>query len=367
MSEFDNTYMHYEDIPLLGGNLLEFLELDPGSTLNPNFTSNPAVSDCGYNENGLSFGEEIKIDEDFKVLQGLLETPVDYPAYSKQNDYNKPFSPGSDSGLSSPGSAWDSGLSSPGSVWDADDRLSPSPDILSLDQIYDPIKPTDNDLNADSSFHVFTNVLPELSGLDMSSAFGTCSDQIIPRHLTMQPLLEDTSIGCSGNSFSSVAQTNVEVIVPETKELLDELGIEVEPLAAAPESNYNLESLPQATGTGVNNAFSLDSKCEVIPYVIKTDISAVDCVSESNKPKGGRKRKICSVQERKERKREQNKNAATRYRERKRSQMAKRDGELKALKDKNTSLKDETNRINREIDYLRELLLEVYRLKGLVT
>jgi len=46
--------------------------------------------------------------------------------------------------------------------------------------------------------------------------------------------------------------------------------------------------------------------------------------------------------------------------------MAKRDGELKALKDKNTSLKDETNRINREIDYLRELLLEVYRLKGLV-
>jgi len=355
MSEFDNTYMHYEDIPLLGGNLLEFLELDPDSTLNPNFTSNPAVSDCGFNENGLSFGEEIKIDEDFKVLQGLLETPVDYPAYNKQNDYNKPFSPGSDSGLSSPGSAWD-----------VDDRLSPSPDILSLDQMYDPITPTDNDHNSDSSFHVFTNVLPELSGLDMSSAFGTYSDQIIPRHVTTQPLLEDSSIGSSGNSFSSVAQTNIEVIVPETKELLDELGIEVEPFTASPESNYKLESLPRPTCAGVNNTFSFEGKCEVIPYILKTDISAVDCVSESNKPKGGRKRKICSVQERKERKREQNKNAATRYRERKRSQMAKRDGELKALKDKNTSLKDETNRINREIDYLRELLLEVYRLKGLV-
>ena len=49
MSEFVNTYMHYEDIPLLGGNLLEFLELDPGSTLDPIF---PAVDDCGYNDKG---------------------------------------------------------------------------------------------------------------------------------------------------------------------------------------------------------------------------------------------------------------------------------------------------------------------------
>jgi len=362
MSEFDNTYMHYEDIPLLGENLLEFLELDPVSTLDPSFTTNPTVGDCRYNEKGLSSGEEIKIDDDFKILHGFLEPPVQYPAFHKQNDY-KPFSPGSDSGLSSPGS-----------VWDSDGRFTPSPDILSIDQTFDQNTPLDN--VADTSFPLLTDALPELSGLDMSNAFGNYTVQSHPiddriEDVAIQTFTADAAMVGSyssvENPFSGVIDRNTEVIVPETKELLDELGIEVETYTIpSVQNSYKLIPVQQATDVSVTNVISIGSKSNVIPYIIKTDIPAVDCVTESSKPKGGRKRKICSTQERRERKREQNKNAATRYRERKRSEMAKRDDELKALKEKNSSLKDETNRINREIDYLRELLVEVYRLKGLI-
>ena len=300
------------------------------------------------------------------MLEGLLEIPGINPVCQKQNDF-KPFSPGSDSGLSSPGS-----------VWDVDDRFSPSPDVLSLDQTYEPNQPVEN-----VSDHLFTNVLPELSGLDMTNAFRngpvlSDNNQSIERSesgiedMTMEPIHEGDLTSrisyntTSTNHITNVVDCNTQIIVPETKELLDELGIKVAPYAP-PVKDYKVIFMPQSTDVGNKKVISIENENKVAPYIVATNISAVDCVSESSKPKGGRKRKICSVQERRERKREQNKNAATRYRERKRKEMANREGQLQALKDKNTSLKDETNRVNREIDYLRELLVEVYKLKGLIT
>jgi hypothetical protein len=203
----------------------------------------------------------------------------------------------------------------------------------------------------------------------MTTAFGNGPDfntrfyeNVDP--LKVAPVAEPIHDATEGYVYSTspmagaVESNNAPALVPETKELLEELGIKVE----TPVENCQFIPVPQAASADRK----IDPKVAVPPYTVATD-NTVDCVSESNKHKGGRKRKICSVQERRERKREQNKNAATRYRERKRSELSKRDAQLNALKDKNASLKDESNRINREIDYLRELLVEVYKLKGVIS
>jgi len=351
MSEFVNTYTHYEGMPLLGGNLLEFLEHDSApTTLN---STTPAVNiDCGLQNQGLLPGEEIEIDQDLKVLEGLLDFHGDSAA--GQSTYNtitpvdyKPYSPsgGSDSGLSSPGSAWG-------------DRFSPSPDILTLDQAYEPSTAAFNG----EQYHLFENALPELSSIDMTNAFGNTAD--FSYHAPQQAVQID--------------QPMCKTEAPETEALLEELGIQLEDQAAPAQStpteaavnfevpafnNIQLIEVPQASNV-IQLNFVEPSTNKVV--ALSSTAPVVDNVSESTKPKSGRKRKITSAEERKERKREQNKTAATRYRERKRSEMLKRDEQLNALKAKNTSLKDEKNRVHREIDYLRELLVEVYKLKGVI-
>jgi len=356
MSEFVNTYTHYEGMPLLGGNLLEFLEHDSApTTLN---STTPAVNiDCGLQNQGLLPGEEIEIDQDLKVLEGLLDFHGDSAA--GQSTYNtitpvdyKPYSPsgGSDSGLSSPGSAWG-------------DRFSPSPDILTLDQAYEPSNAA---FNGGEQYHLFENALPELSSIDMTNAFGSTAD------FSYQQAPPQNAV--------PIDQPMCKTEAPETEALLEELGIQLEEQAPSTQptpaeaavnfevpafDNIQLIEVPQASNViQLNFVENYEPPTKVVAP--SSTAPVVDNVSESTKPKSGRKRKITSAEERKERKREQNKTAATRYRERKRSEMLKRDEQLNALKAKNTSLKDEKNRVHREIDYLRELLVEVYKLKGVI-
>jgi len=67
----------------------------------------------------------------------------------------------------------------------------------------------------------------------------------------------------------------------------------------------------------------------------------------------------------KERKREQNKNAAIRYREKKRAEAEVVHSEERVLEDKNTALKKRVDSMTNEIQYLKDLLKEVYKAKGL--
>nr|XP_039256095.1 cyclic AMP-dependent transcription factor ATF-5-like [Styela clava] len=76
--------------------------------------------------------------------------------------------------------------------------------------------------------------------------------------------------------------------------------------------------------------------------------------------------KSLSTQEKKERKRAQNKNAATRYREKKRAEADVIYRDQTGLEEKNKSLNDKVTLITREIEYMKELLIEVYRTKGLI-
>lgn len=79
-----------------------------------------------------------------------------------------------------------------------------------------------------------------------------------------------------------------------------------------------------------------------------------------------RPNKSLTTAEKKERKRAQNKNAATRYREKRRAEARVVSEEQSVMEDKNRDLKDKVTLLTREIQYMKELLIEVYKTKGLV-
>ena len=66
-----------------------------------------------------------------------------------------------------------------------------------------------------------------------------------------------------------------------------------------------------------------------------------------------------SVAQKKERKKEQNKTAALRYRQRKRVEKVGADGQREVLEAKNTTLKAEVQSLENELNYLKKLWAEV--------
>lgn len=71
-------------------------------------------------------------------------------------------------------------------------------------------------------------------------------------------------------------------------------------------------------------------------------------------------------EEKRLRKKEQNKNAATRYRMKKKAEIKESVMEEKQLLQRNDTLKDEAKELAREIKYLKSLLRDVYKAKGLL-
>ena len=65
----------------------------------------------------------------------------------------------------------------------------------------------------------------------------------------------------------------------------------------------------------------------------------------------------------KKRKRDQNKDAATRYRIKKREEQSVVQKELDGLEKENVHLKDQVTSLSKEIEYLKNLMLEVYKTK----
>ncbi|KAK6469261.1 cyclic AMP-dependent mRNAion factor ATF-5-like [Huso huso] len=76
-------------------------------------------------------------------------------------------------------------------------------------------------------------------------------------------------------------------------------------------------------------------------------------------PKGGPK-----AVERRQKKKDQNKTAAHRYRRRKREELDNQEEELRGLEGKNRELKDKAESVEREIQYVKDLLIEVYKARS---
>uniref|UniRef100_A0A023GBB8 Putative activating transcription factor of chaperone n=2 Tax=Amblyomma triste TaxID=251400 RepID=A0A023GBB8_AMBTT len=101
--------------------------------------------------------------------------------------------------------------------------------------------------------------------------------------------------------------------------------------------------------------------------------SGLDSASGSKAPSHKKKRIVkrrsrtsADKGSRKERKRLQNKDAATRYRQKKKQEFGKIEEELAALSATNISLQSEAQRITNEISYLKGLMRELFRAKGLI-
>lgn len=92
----------------------------------------------------------------------------------------------------------------------------------------------------------------------------------------------------------------------------------------------------------------------------------IKTTSRKSPKASSRSTKSLSSTEKKERKRAQNKNAATRYREKKRAEANVVFDEQSKMEDKNRDLKDKVTLLTREIQYMKELLIEVYKTKGLI-
>ncbi|KAM8927209.1 cyclic AMP-dependent transcription factor ATF-5 [Pelodytes ibericus] len=68
--------------------------------------------------------------------------------------------------------------------------------------------------------------------------------------------------------------------------------------------------------------------------------------------------------DRKQKKRDQNKTAALRYRQRKRAEFDALDDECQSLEVRNRELKEKSDSIEREIQYVKDLLIEVYKARS---
>ncbi|CAL7943291.1 unnamed protein product [Xylocopa violacea] len=73
-----------------------------------------------------------------------------------------------------------------------------------------------------------------------------------------------------------------------------------------------------------------------------------------------------SIEDKKVRKKEQNKNAATRYRQKKKQEIKEILGEERELTDHNEKLKNQVTDLQREIGYLKGLMRDLLKAKGLI-
>ena len=73
-----------------------------------------------------------------------------------------------------------------------------------------------------------------------------------------------------------------------------------------------------------------------------------------------------SMTERKSRKKQQNKDAATRYRQKKKVEATGVYSECETLEKRNTELKEKVDQMTKEIKYLKDLMADVFKRKGLI-
>ena len=88
--------------------------------------------------------------------------------------------------------------------------------------------------------------------------------------------------------------------------------------------------------------------------------------SGSKSKSGTATNKEARALERKLRKKQQNKDAATRYRQKKREEADQIDQECDELEARNGELREKVDQMTREIGYLKNLLAEVYKARGLM-
>lgn len=114
---------------------------------------------------------------------------------------------------------------------------------------------------------------------------------------------------------------------------------------------------PARQSARVSGRRTSTSKYVTTPKIISTAAAKQRSTKPYSKP---------GAEERRERKKEQNKNAATRYRLKKKAEVEEVKQEEQLLEENNLKLQKEVDELCREIRYLKSLMRDVYRRKGLI-
>ncbi|KAI8487443.1 cerebellar granule cell precursor proliferation [Branchiostoma belcheri] len=199
------------------------------------------------------------------------------------------------------------------------------------------VKEEPSPLPAPMSYSDLTPVATSLSGADFLTTSAVSSTVSTP------PVSAPSSP--SQHSFAST-------------ELLAKLLVGPTSEPTPPSSPESYLSTPASSPTGRKRHASSVS-----------DVSSVG-QPEAKKPRSPRTKTAARTaaagcpRQKKEKKRDQNKNAATRYREKKRSEQQNLLSEHEGLEKRNAELKEKVDQMTREIKYLKDLMSEVYVLKG---
>ncbi|XP_067003148.2 activating transcription factor of chaperone isoform X2 [Anabrus simplex] len=124
---------------------------------------------------------------------------------------------------------------------------------------------------------------------------------------------------------------------------------------------------PPSPCTSSNSSFeSSDELVEDSEWIPSAQSPAPGNQKTPNSRKRSKPYARAGQEEKRMRKKEQNKNAATRYRQKKKAEIEVILNEEKGLEDKNNELRQKVSDLAREIKYLKGLMRDVFRAKGLI-
>uniref|UniRef100_A0A1E1XIP3 Putative activating transcription factor isoform 1 protein n=1 Tax=Amblyomma aureolatum TaxID=187763 RepID=A0A1E1XIP3_9ACAR len=184
-------------------------------------------------------------------------------------------------------------------------------------------------------------VSPSVTHGSPSTVLGMDAADLVPFDGPQSP-----ASSCSVPSPASVAETiTIDVPTCASPDREADNGCE--------DDSMDADFKPEANRSDSESGLDSASGSEAPPRKTKRTVRRR---SRTSADKGGRR----------ERKRLQNKDAATRYRQKKKKEFSKIEEELAALETTNISLQSEAQRITNEISYLKGLMRELFRAKGLI-
>lgn len=136
---------------------------------------------------------------------------------------------------------------------------------------------------------------------------------------------------------------------------------EGEPSIGAPPSPCTSSSSGSSCGSG-------EEMCDDPEWIpTSVQLPAPDCL-KSGRKRGGSTKPYSrpGIEEKRMRKKEQNKNAATRYRQKKKAEVEVILSEEKGLEERNGELQLKVSDLSREIKYLKGLMRDLFKAKGLI-
>jgi cyclic AMP-dependent transcription factor ATF-4 len=176
---------------------------------------------------------------------------------------------------------------------------------------------------------------------------------------------DNFSPDASENEMTVDAARDLEVVDELVRSRCKELPDLIDDQSSSAESCASSLSPPHSEISYSSGRYSSSVYSNDDDWMPKTKSTKPESSVGSVKRDGGRKRRLPGV-DKKSRKKEQNKNAATRYRQKKKAQVEVILEVEKDLAVKNDKLQSKYNDVRREVKYLKSLMRDLFKAKGML-